>query len=71
MNKAALRIIVLLAFTLSYNLPVLAVKTNVNEVNDLFDRHIENKSELSKTFNSKCKDNYFFNIQCTLRWNAL
>lgn len=48
MNKAALRIIVLLAFTLSYNLPVLAVKTNVNEVNDLFDRHIENKSELMR-----------------------
>ena len=48
MNKAALRIIVLLAFTLSYNLPVLAVKTNVNEVNDLFERHIENKSELMR-----------------------
>ena len=48
MNKATLRIIVLLAFTLSYNLPVLAVKTNVNEVNDLFERHIENKSELMR-----------------------
>lgn len=48
MNKPALRIIFLLAFTLSYNLSVLAVKTNVNEVNDLFDRHIENKDQLMK-----------------------
>ena len=48
MNKPALRIIFLLAFTLSYNLPVLAVKTNVNEVNDLFDRHIENKDRLMR-----------------------
>ena len=48
MNKPALRIIVLLAFTLSCNSPVLAVKTNVNEVNDLFDRHIENKDGLMR-----------------------
>ena len=48
MNKPALRIIVLLAFTLSCNSPVLAVKTNVNEVNDLFDRHIENKDQLMR-----------------------
>ena len=48
MNKPALRIIVLLAFTLSCNSPVLAVKTNVSEVNDLFDRHIENKDQLMR-----------------------
>ena len=48
MNKPALRIIVLLAFTLSCNSPVLAVKTNVNEVNDLFDRHIKNKDQLMR-----------------------
>jgi hypothetical protein len=48
MNKPALRIIVFLAFTLSCNSPVLAVKTNVNEVNDLFDRHIENKDQLMR-----------------------
>lgn len=48
MNKPALRIIILLAFTLSCNSPVLAVKTNVNEVNDLFDRNIENKDQLMR-----------------------
>ena len=48
MKKAFLKIIVFLAFTLGNDLIVVAVRTNVNEVNDLFDRHIENKDELMR-----------------------
>ena len=52
MKKYALEIIVFLAFALHNNLPVLAVRTNVNKVNDLFDRHIENKEQLMRDINA-------------------
>lgn len=53
MKKYALEIIVFLAFALNNNLPVLAVRTNVNEVNDLFDRNIENKEQLMRDVNDQ------------------
>ena len=53
MKKYALEIIVFLAFTLGNDLIVVAVRTNVNEVNDLFDRNIENKEQLIRDVNDQ------------------
>lgn len=49
MKQTTLNVIVFLISLWCWSSPVLATgKTNVNEVNDLFDRHIENKSELMR-----------------------
>jgi len=49
MKQTTLNVIVFLISLWCCSSLVLATgKTNVNEVNDLFDRHIENKSELMR-----------------------
>ena len=55
MRVTALEIIVFLAFLIN-DLPSLAVRTNVNEVNDLFDRHIENKEQLMRDVHGHRED---------------